>query len=134
MGSLSSVKPLASSRPKTKNSNRSVMRGSSGLRFASGEISEPRSAEDPSGWAMLLGFFLPLIIFVVVVSIIHKKGGGSNMSDGNDSGGTRRPFVWFGPGYGGGSSSGSGWGGGHGGGFGGFGGGSFGGGGASGRW
>ena len=104
------------------------------MKLASGEISEPRSAEDPSGWAMLLGFFLPLIIFVVVVSIIHKKGGGSNMSDGNDSGGTRRPFVWFGPGYGGGSSSGSGWGGGHSGGFGGFGGGSFGGGGASGRW
>ena len=106
------------------------------MKLASGEISEPRKADDPSGWAMLLGFFLPLVIFVIVVSIIHKKGGGSNMSDGNDAGGSRRPFVWFGPGgssssWGGGSS---GWGGGHSGGFGGFGGGSFGGGGASGRW
>ncbi|MDT3366633.1 MAG: TPM domain-containing protein [Bacteroidota bacterium] len=109
------------------------------MKLASGEISEPRSKEDPSGWAVLLGFFLPLVIFVVVVSIMYKKGGGgSNMSDGDGTGGSRRPFIWFGPGFGGGSSSGSGWGGGHGGGFGGgfggFGGGSFGGGGASGRW
>ena len=108
------------------------------MKLASGEISEPRGEEDPSGWAILLGFVLPMIIFVIVLSIFHKKGGGSNMSDGNGSGGSRRPFVWFGPSFGGGSSSGSGWGGGHGGGFGGgfggFGGGSFGGGGASGRW
>lgn len=104
------------------------------MKLASGEISEPRSAEDPSGWAILLGFVLPMIIFVIVLSIFHKKGGGSNMSDGDGTGSSRRPFVWFGPSFGGGSSSGSGWGGGHGGGFGGFGGGSFGGGGASGRW
>lgn len=106
------------------------------MKLASGEISEPRSADDPSGWAMLLGFFLPLIIFVIVVSIMHKKGGGGNSSDSDGTGGSHRPFVWFGPGgssssWGGGSS---GWGGGHSGGFGGFGGGSFGGGGASGRW
>ena len=106
------------------------------MKLASGEISEPRTPEDPSGWAILLGFFLPLILFVVIVSIIHKKGGGNGMDQG--SGGSSRPFIWFGPGYGGSSRSsgwgGSGWGGGHGGGFGGFGGGSFGGGGASGHW
>ena len=32
------------------------------MKLASGEISEPRTPEDPSGWAILLGFFLPLIL------------------------------------------------------------------------
>ena len=104
------------------------------MKLASGEISEPRSAEDPSGWAILVGFLLPLIAIVVVLVILGKKKGGGNFTDGTGTGGSRRPFIWFGPGMGGGSSSGSGWGGGHSGGFGGFGGGSFGGGGASGHW
>ena len=104
------------------------------MKLASGEISEPRSAEDPSGWAILVGFLLPLIAIVVVLVILGKKKGGGNFPDGTGTGGSRRPFIWFGPGMGGGSSSGSGWGGGHSGGFGGFGGGSFGGGGASGHW
>lgn len=110
------------------------------MKLASGEISEPRSEEDPSGWAILLGFFLPMVLFVVVLCIFHKKNGGNFTDNSGGTGGSRRPFIWFGPGSGGSSSWGgsSGWGGGHGGGFGGgfggFGGGSFGGGGASGHW
>lgn len=109
------------------------------MKLASGEISEPRQAEDPSGFEILIWFVLPMVLFFVVLVILSKKkGGGGNDSSG--SGGSRRPFIWIGPGYGssssgwGGSSHGSGWGGGFGGGFGGFGGGSFGGGGASGHW
>lgn len=106
------------------------------MKLASGEISEPRGDEDPSGWAILIGFVIPMILFVLVLVVLSKKKGGGNFTDNSGgTGGSRRPFVWFGPGssssWGGGSS---GWGGGRSGGFGGFGGGSFGGGGASGHW
>lgn len=105
------------------------------MKLASGEISEPRS-DDPSGFEILIWFVLPMVLFFVVLVILSKKSGGGG-NDSTGSGGSRRPFIWIGPGYG--SSSSSGWGGsshggGWGGGFGGFGGGSFGGGGASGHW
>lgn len=103
------------------------------MKLASGEISEPRRAEDPSGFAILFGFVIPMLVLFIVLVIIAKKKGGGHFTGGSGSSSSGRPFIWFGPGSGGHSSGG--WGGGssHGG-FGGFGGGSFGGGGASGHW
>ena len=98
------------------------------MALASGEISEPRGGDDDESLAGFIAFIILLAFIIWAVSRAGKGGKGGQGGSGHRSGGA--PFIFFGPGLGGGSSS---WGG-HSGGFGGFGGGSFGGGGASGRW
>lgn len=100
----------------------------------------PRNATSRNGGRPTgSGFFIALIIFIIVMNIIRRSGGGPGFRGG------RRGSTWsgwhggvggFGGGFGGfgGGGFGGGFGGGGGGGFGGFGGGSSGGGGASGRW
>ena len=110
------------------------------MQLASGEISEPRQAENEDiGGFLALGLFLFFVIIVTLVAAVLRKGN----DNGRRNGGSRRgddgdlfDAIIIGSLLGNsghrGSSS---WGGGSGfGGFGGFGGGSFGGGGASGSW
>lgn len=108
------------------------------MKLASGEISEPREADDePSLFSVFLSF---VIIFLFVLFIIAAMNNGNNGNNGGRGGNGGRRSVYTGPviitsgrNYGGGGFGG-GFGGGSFGGFGGFGGGSFGGGGAGGSW
>lgn len=103
------------------------------MKLASGEISEPRSEEDPL-W-VVFGMMLIIILVIILVAIIigdTGKGGGPGSGGSGGSGGRRT--IYTGPIITGGGRSGGSFGGGFGGGFGGFGGGSFGGGGAGGRF
>lgn len=97
------------------------------MKLASGEISEPREAEEDPIWAFI-AFFLVIAIIFILVGIASGNNNGGNGSSG------RGPIIYTGPIITGGRNSGGFSGGSFGGGFGGFGGGSFGGGGAGGRW
>ena len=94
------------------------------MKLASGEISEPRGAdEEDDFFEMIITLFvLGLLIFCIIIVV-----GQGNNNDHNSGGGRRTiyvgPIITSGRSYGGGSSFG-----------GGFGGGSFGGGGAGGSW
>lgn len=112
------------------------------MKLASGEISEPREAEDGGGTLFMILTALGFVVIIFLVASAGGKGGnggsgGGGYMDGDDFArgliigsilnGGRHSSGW--------GSSGGGFGGGFGGGsFGGFGGGSFGGGGASGSW
>ncbi len=112
------------------------------MKLASGEISEPREAEDGGGTLFMILTALGFVVIIFLVASAGGKGGnggsgGGSYMDGDDFArgliigsilnGGRHSSGW--------GSSGGGFGGGFGGGsFGGFGGGSFGGGGASGSW
>lgn len=113
-----------------------------GLNEATDEIFARLSGEfraSKKGSSSPISFIVMAILFLVLIFIINRKGGGGNYEDFDSKGhrmGRINPWL-FGAlgGFGGGRGSG-GWGGGGsgGGGFGGFGGGSFGGGGAGGSW
>lgn len=101
------------------------------MALASGEISQPRSADDSfDGVDAIFAFFLFVAFIVIIVYVIRNdsKGGNSGGGSGGRTSGSSGPIIFGGP------SSGSSFGSSSGGSFGGFGGGSFGGGGSSGSW
>ena len=99
--------------------------------YVQGKFSKDDVAEDGDN----SGFFVFLIFIIVFFIIIKRKSNGNGSSTGSGKGftSTAGPIFW-GTGFGGGSSGFGGGSFGGGGGFGGFGGGSFGGGGAGGSW
>ena len=110
------------------------------ISLAAGKFTADEYKKRTEGGGGLVGFFVPIIILIIVISMINRSRSRYSTMGGRSS----VPFwtaLWLGGMMGSGHrgswgdfSSGSGGFGGGGGGFGGFGGGSFGGGGASGSW